>query len=231
MAILFFYFEVFMKYLKKLILSFKEIFFIFILQYAVLIACIVCLGKDRSIIIGTIIVCIVEILYVIFRLKNDKIVIGRHNLFPYVLMGIGITTSYNMFLYAMKLGNKNIVDINIFLNIVASGIVGPIFEETLFRYSFINSLKKFNSQKMVIFISSLVFAICHTGITTCIYAFIIGIVNAYLYMEKKDILIPIVIHMSANIFVNILNSYNLYVLIIGIFLVILSTIIIRNCKD
>ena len=220
-----------MKYLKKLILSFKEIFFMFILQYIVLIACIACLSKGRSIIFGTIIVCIVEILYVIFRLKNDKIVIGRHNLFPYVLMGIGITTSYNMFLYAMRLGNKNIVDINIFLNIVASGIVGPIFEETLFRYSFINSLKKFNNQKMVIFISSLVFAICHTGITTCIYAFIIGIVNAYLYMEKKDILIPIVIHMSANIFVNILNSYNLYVLIIGIFLVILSTIIIRNCKD
>lgn len=231
MAILFFYFEVFMKYLKKLILSFKEIFFMFILQYAVLIACIVFFGKGRSIVIGTIIVCIVEILYVIFRIKNDKIVIERHNLFPYVLMGIGITTSYNMLLYAMKLGNKNIVDINIFLNIVASGIVGPIFEETLFRYSFINSLKKFNNQKMVIFISSLVFAICHTGITTCIYAFIIGIVNAYLYMEKKDILIPIVIHMSANIFVNILNSYNLYVLIIGIFLVILSTIIIRNCKD
>lgn len=231
MAILFFYFEVFMKYLKKLILSFKEIFFMFILQYIVLIACIACLSKGRSIIIGTIIVCIVEILYVIFRIKNDKIVIERHNLFPYVLMGIGITTSYNMLLYAMKLGNKNIVDINIFLNIVASGIVGPIFEETLFRYSFINSLKKFNNQKMVIFISSLVFAICHTGITTCIYAFIIGIVNAYLYMEKKDILIPIVIHMSANIFVNILNSYNLYVLIIGIFLVILSTIIIRNCKD
>lgn len=220
-----------MKYLKKLILSFKEIFFMFILQYIVLIACIVCLGKDRSIIIGTILVCIVEILYVIFRFKNDKIVIGRHNLFPYVLMGIGITTSYNMLLYAMRLGNKNIVDINIFLNIVASGIVGPIFEETLFRYSFINSLKEFNSQKMVIFISSLVFAICHTGITTCIYAFIIGIVNAYLYMQKKDILIPIVIHMSANIFVNILNGYNLYVLIIGIFLVILSTIIIRNCKD
>ena len=70
-----------------------------------------------------------------------------------------------------------------------------------------------------------------TKITTCIYAFIIGMVNAYLYLKKKDILIPIVIHMSANIFVNILNSYNLYVLVIGIFLVILSTIIIRICKD
>ena len=113
-------------------------------------------------------------------------------------MGIGITTSYNMLLFAMGLGNNVMVDMNIFLNILASGIVGPIFEEILFRYSFVNSLKKF---------------------------------NAYLYLKKKDILIPIVIHMSANIFVNILNSYNLYVLVIGIFLVILSTIIIRISKD
>lgn len=220
-----------MKYLKSLIFAFKEIFIMFILQYAVLIACIVCLGKDRSIVIGTILVCAVEILYVIFKLRNGKPAIGKHNLFPYALMGIGITTSYNMLLFAMGLGNNVMVDMNIFLNILASGIVGPIFEEILFRYSFVNSLKKFNSQKMVIFISSLVFAICHTEITTCIYAFIIGMVNAYLYLKKKDILIPIVIHMSANIFVNILNSYNLYVLVIGIFLVILSTIIIRICKD
>ena len=212
-----------MKYLKSLIFAFKEIFIMFILQYAVLIACIVCLGKDRSIVIGTILVCAVEILYVIFKLRNGKPAIGKHNLFPYALMGIGITTSYNMLLFAMGLGNNVMVDMNIFLNILASGIVGPIFEEALFRYSFINSLKKF--------ISSLVFAICHTGITTCIYAFIIGMVNAYLYLKKKDILIPIVIHMSANIFVNILNTYNLYILIIGIFLVILSTIIIRICKD
>jgi hypothetical protein len=52
-----------MKYLKSLIFAFKEIFIMFILQYAVLIACIVCLGKDRSIVIGTILVCAVEILY------------------------------------------------------------------------------------------------------------------------------------------------------------------------
>ena len=109
--------------------------------------------------------------------------------------------------------------------------MGPIFEEILFRYSFVNSLKKFNSQKMVIFISSLVFAICHTGITTCIYAFIIGMVNAYLYLKKKDILIPIVIHMSANIFVNVLNIFNPYILIIVIFLIVLSVTIIREGKD
>ena len=75
MAILFFYYEVFMKYLKSLILSFKEIFIMFILQYVVLIACIVCLGKDRSIVIGTILVCAVEILYVILKLRNDNLLL------------------------------------------------------------------------------------------------------------------------------------------------------------
>ena len=94
-----------MKYLKSLIFAFKEIFIMFILQYAVLIACIVCLGKDRSIVIGTILVCAVEILYVIFKLRNGKPAIGKHNLFPYALMGIGITTSYNMLLFAMARGH------------------------------------------------------------------------------------------------------------------------------
>ena len=104
-----------MKYLKSLIFAFKEIFIMFILQYAVLIACIVCLGKDRSIVIGTILVCAVEILYVIFKLRNGKPAIGKHNLFPYALMGIGITTSYNMLLFAMGLGNFDLTGVNYFI--------------------------------------------------------------------------------------------------------------------
>ena len=84
---------------------------------------------------------------------------------------------------------------------------------------------------MSIIISSIVFAICHTGITTIIYAFIIGLVNSYLYIKKKNILVPIVIHMSANIFVNVLNIFNPYILIIGIFLIVLSVTIIREGKD
>ena len=220
-----------MKYLKNLILSFREIFLLFILQYAIIISCLFIFGMDKSIIIGSIFICIIEIIYVIFKYKGKKIKVEQYNLFPYILLGIGITTTYNMILFAMNLGNEVNTNINIVFNIICSGIVGPIFEETLFRYSFINYLKKFNNTKMSIIISSIVFAICHTGITTIMYAFIIGLVNSYLYIKKKNILVPIVIHMSANIFVNILNSYNLYVLVIGIFLVILSTIIIRNCKD
>lgn len=220
-----------MKYLKNLILSFREIFLLFILQYAILIFCMFIFGMDKSIIIGSIFICIIEIIYVIFKYKGKKIKVEQYNLFPYILLGIGITTTYNMILFAMNLGNEVNTNINIVFNIICSGIVGPIFEETLFRYSFINYLKKFNSTKMSIIISSIVFAICHTGITTIIYAFIIGLVNSYLYIKKKNILVPIVIHMSANIFVNALNIFNPYILIIGIFLIVLSVTIIRDGKD
>lgn len=220
-----------MKYLKNLILSFKEIFLLFILQYVILIFCMFIFGMDKSIIIGSIFICIVEIIYVVFKYKDKKIKVDQCNLFPYILLGIGITTTYNMILFAMNLGNEVNTNINIVFNIICSGIVGPIFEETLFRYSFINYLKKFNSTKMSIIISSIVFAICHTGITTIIYAFIIGLVNSYLYIKKKNILVPIVIHMSANIFVNVLNIFNPYILIIGIFLIVLSVTIIREGKD
>lgn len=220
-----------MKYLKNLILSFKEIFLLFILQYAILISCLFIFGMNKSIIIGSIFICIIEIIYVVFKYKDKKIKVEQYNLFPYILLGIGITTTYNMILFAMNLGNEVNTNINIVFDIICSGVVGPIFEETLFRYSFINYLKKFNSTKMSIIISSIVFAICHTGITTIIYAFIIGLVNSYLYIKKKNILVPIVIHMSANIFVNVLNIFNPYILIIGIFLIVLSVTIIREGKD
>lgn len=220
-----------MKYLKNLILSFREIFLLFILQYAIIISCLFIFGMDKSIIIGSIFICIIEIIYVIFKYKGKKIKVEQYNLFPYILLGIGITTTYNMILFAMNLGNEVNTNINIVFNIICSGIVGPIFEETLFRYSFINYLKKFNSTKMSIIISSMVFGICHTGITTIIYAFIIGLVNSYLYIKKENILVPIVIHMSANIFVNVLNIFNPYILIIGIFLIVLSVTIIREGKD
>lgn len=220
-----------MKYLKNLILSFKEIFLLFILQYVILIFCMFIFGMDKSIIIGSIFICIIEIIYVVFKYKDKKIKVDQYNLFPYILLGIGITTTYNMILFAMNLGNEVNTNINIVFNIICSGVVGPIFEETLFRYSFINYLKKFNSTKMSIIISSIVFAICHTGITTIIYAFIIGLVNSYLYIKKKNILVPIVIHMSINIFVNVLNIFNPYILIIGIFLIVLSVTIIREGKD
>ena len=88
-----------MKYLKNLILSFKEIFLLFILQYAILLSCLFVFGMNKSIIIGSIFICIIEIMYVVFKYKDKKIKVEQYNLFPYILLGIGVTTTYNMILF------------------------------------------------------------------------------------------------------------------------------------
>lgn len=205
-----------MKYIKNLFLSVRKIILIMFIQYALLFGCILIFGMDKSIIIGTIILSIFELIYIFIKLKGIKLSF-KQNYFPYILLGISLSIIYNMIIF--KLGFKfNITNITLLLDLLCSGIIGPIFEEVLFRYSLINKLSKFNNNTLCIVISSFIFAICHNGITTIIYAFIIGLFNSYYYIKKKDILVPIIIHISANIVSSFLFNFNPYILILGIIL-------------
>ena len=209
-----------MKYIKNLFLSLREILLIMLIQYILLFGCIMIFGMNKSIILGTIVLSIFELIYIFIKLKNIKLSF-KHNYFPYILLGISISIIYNMIIF--KLGIKfDITSIPLILDIIASGIIGPIFEEILFRYSLINKLSKFNNNTLCIILSSFIFAICHNGITTIIYAFIIGIFNSYYYIKKKDILVPITIHISANVVSSFLFNFNPYILILGIFLFVIG---------
>ena len=209
-----------MKYIKNLFLSVREILLIMFIQYILLFGCIMIYGTNKSIILGTIILSIFELIYIFIKLKNIKLSF-KHNYFPYMLLGISISIIYNMIIF--KLGIKfDITSIPLILDIIASGIIGPIFEEILFRYSLINKLSKFNNNTLCILLSSFIFAICHNGITTIIYAFIIGLFNSYYYIKKKDILVPIIIHISANIVSSFLFNFNPYILILGIILFVIG---------
>lgn len=205
-----------MKYIKNLFLSIREILLIMLIQYVLLLECIMIFGMDKSIILGTIILSIFELIYIFIKLKSIKLSF-KHNYFPYILLGISISIIYNMIIF--KLGIKfDITSIPLILDIIASGIIGPIFEEILFRYSLINKLSKFNNNSLCMIISSFIFAICHNNLITIIYAFIIGLFNSYYYIKKKDILVPITIHISANIVSSFLFDFNPYILILGIIL-------------
>lgn len=205
-----------MKYIKNLFLSLREILLIMLIQYILLFGCIMIFGMDKSIILGTIILSIFELIYIFIKVKDIKFSF-KHNYFPYILLGISLPIIYNMIIF--KLGIKfDITSIPIVIDIIASGIIGPIFEEILFRYSLINKLSKFNNNTLCIILSSFIFAICHNGITTIVYAFIIGLFNSYYYVKKKDILVPITIHISANVVSSFLFDFNPYILILGIIL-------------
>lgn len=218
-----------MKYLGKLFLSLREIFILMTLQYAILIVCVLTIGVDESVIWGSILLCIFQIVYILWKSKKSKFRISNGSYFPYLLLGIGVATTYNMIIFKMGLGEDVNTDFPIILNIICSGIIGPIFEEILFRYDFIRRLEKFNTNNWIIIIlSGIIFGLFHTGIVTMVYGAIVGIINSYIYIRDKDIMKPIMVHMAGNIFVNLLFGYNTLVLILGVILTILGLLMIRN---
>lgn len=218
-----------MKYLGKLFLSLREIFILMILQYAILIICVLTIGVDKSVIWGSILLCIVEVIYIVYKGKRSKFRIISNCYFPYLLLGIGVATTYNMIIFKMGIGEDVNAGFPIMLNIICSGIIGPIFEEVLFRYDLIRRLEKFNNNPLVVIIlSGIIFGLFHTGIVTMVYAIIVGIINSYIYIRDKDITKPIVVHIAGNIFVNLLFGYNTLVLILGVILTILGLLMIRN---
>lgn len=219
-----------MKYLGKILLSIREIFFMMIIHYLFLFICVLIIGFDKSIIWGSVILSIIEIIYILYKTKGSIFRYKKDScLLPYIMIGIGITCIYNMIIFKLGLGFEVNTNVNVVINIFCSGIIGPIFEEVLFRYDLISRLEKFNSNKwVIIIISSIIFGLFHTNIITIIYAIIVGFINSYIYVKDKHIIKPILIHMSANLFVNLLDSYNFIILILGIILIIISTLIIKK---
>ena len=220
-----------MKNVKNFLLSIKEVIVLLIIQYIILIGVILIVGKDRAVIIGTLVIVIFEVCYIIYKYRYRENVLyikdGKNIYFPYILLGIGISVIYNMIIFKLGIIN-NITNIDIFINMIASIIVGPIFEEVLFRFSLINKLEIYFSRRWSIWLSTIIFALCHTGIITIIFAFIIGIVNGYLYSTKRDILIPIFVHISANMIATFLFGYNGTILVLGFLLIIISYFIVKE---
>ena len=72
-----------MKYIKNLFLSLKGILLIMLIQYLLLFGCIMIFGMDKSIILGTIILSIFELIYIFIKLKGIKLSF-KHNYFPYI---------------------------------------------------------------------------------------------------------------------------------------------------
>ncbi|MEC1718115.1 CPBP family intramembrane glutamic endopeptidase [Schinkia azotoformans] len=85
--------------------------------------------------------------------------------------------------------------------IIVTSVVGPIFEEIIFRQIIFGSLyTRFNFWIAAI-TSSLIFAAVHFDFTHIIIYTAMGLVFSFLYVKTKRILVPIVAHVSMNTFV------------------------------
>lgn len=87
----------------------------------------------------------------------------------------------------------------IFMEIVSAVIAAPVLEELLFRGMIYKRLRDFCSAKAAMLISAAFFGLFHGNLVQLVYAFIIGLMLAYVYERFKTIWAPIVFHFGANL--------------------------------
>ena len=148
-------------------------------------------------------------------------------LFLMIPLGISISLIYNMLTINFR-EEKTLIEMPLILLIIYSSILGPIFEEILFRYVSLKKAKEVYQEKMAIILITFVFAILHSNIITIAYAFILGLVLSIIYKRSKNIIYPILIHISANFTSIFIKGYNIYLLLAGLLLLIISIIYINK---
>ena len=84
------------------------------------------------------------------------------------------------------------------IQIISSGICGPIIEELIFRGIIYNKLKEFNKKKFSIILTSVIFGLIHGNIINSIYAFIVSFILIKLYDKYKTLKAPILMHIFLN---------------------------------
>ena len=213
-----------MEKIKYLLLSLKEIFIVLFIQYFILIFSIILFNGDENIYIGNILLSIFSIIYILSKKNIINVSFNiRNNYFIYIMLGSSISIIYNMILYRFNLYTYDTNNTNtfLFLDILTSGIIGPIFEEVVFRVSFIPKVECFiyNKEKVII-ITSIIFAILHFNFLSGFIAFIIGIINGYIYIKTRDIIKISLVHISLNTISSLITCYNNLIFILGIILMI-----------
>ena len=143
------------------------------------------------------------------------------------MIGVFSATFMNMLLFKVG-GSGTSSNMSLWLVILSTGFIGPIMEELLFRYIYLNKLLKFNDENTSIMISTFVFAILHGTLYNMIYAFVLGLILSKIYLKYKNITASMLVHISANLIVIFLTSFDIYLLIISLIGLIISYQIEQN---
>lgn len=225
-----------MSYLIKIIKSIKELIIVYILLYVTIIMSSLTyttlgnndLNKFLSIYCPWIMIFfyIIIIIYLSKKNKTKEKRLNKNNYFPLISLGISISCLLNMIIFKISNPTPN-TSIKLPILIISSGLIGPIYEEILFRKIIFNRLKKFNPTKISIIITTTIFALIHLNPLKIFFAFILGLVLNIIYNKYNNIKAPIIVHSSTNIIALFLTEYNINILILSILCLLISIEIIK----
>lgn len=94
---------------------------------------------------------------------------------------------------------------NLWVSALIVGIIGPIFEELIFRKLCIDRLTPYG-EVTAILLPSFIFGLFHGNLYQFFYAFLIGVILSYVYVKTGKIIYSMGIHIFINMFCGILPS-------------------------
>lgn len=225
--------------MKKIIISMKEIFITYILSFIIIIvSALIYNALGHSNIDNFInnylpyILVIYYLIVIIYLYKKNKLQeknFSKHKIFPLISLGISLSVLLNMIIFKIN-PPQTVNAISIPMAIMTTGIIGPIYEEILFRYLLYNRLKNIYQYKKALLITTTIFALTHLNPIKILYAFILGLTFNYIYEKENNILAPILIHTSANIMSIFLYEYNTYLLLLSIIYLLISIKLVSKNK-
>ena len=86
---------------------------------------------------------------------------------------------------------------NIWLNLMLISIIGPVFEEIIFRKLLIDRTIKYGARISII-LSALIFGFYHGNLNQFFYTFLLGGIFSYIYIKTGNIIYPIILHILVN---------------------------------
>ncbi|MDO5823397.1 CPBP family intramembrane glutamic endopeptidase [Methanobrevibacter sp.] len=94
----------------------------------------------------------------------------------------------------------------IWLNILIISLIGPIFEEIIFRKLLIDRTNRYGA-KVSIILSAVTFGLIHGNLNQFCYAFLIGGFFAYVYLKTGKIIYTIVLHIIINLMGSVVSIF------------------------
>ena len=134
--------------------------------------------------------------------------------------------------------SKSITDLNskynIYISLVIVSIIVPLIEEIFFRGFVFDTVKIISNNIFAILISSLFFGIVHSDFQQMLYAFVVGLMLAYIRCKFNSIVYPIIMHALMNLIslalisdINLLRDYKSVMFTMFISICILAFSLIR----
>jgi len=136
----------------------------------------------------------------IFIIASFFVMVGSYTalLIEKILLSFGITTSVSF--EGLDEFSKTRI------GLIYLGLIGPIFEELIYRGVILNKLKNYG-MKFSIITSAIIFALSHGNFIQLLQTFFMGLILGYIFMKTNSLFLPMILHIMMNSFSLIIEFY------------------------